>query len=326
MTDTRPTIEMLRNDLDWDALDDEQVRHVRDAANAQRSSEAARVITGHPDERARIEDHVLDLPGRRLRARVHRPTDAPTPLPLVLSFHGGGFVMGTAAQNDWLNSRVAVGARAVVVSLEYRLAPEHPLPAPLDDGREALRLLLDEHHRWGIDPDRVALLGESAGGTIAALLALHARERGPRISAQVLTCPITDWTASMTDHPSMVTNAGQPGLTLPQLRACRRFAVPVGLEPPETSPLLAESAAGLPATLVVVGELDPAADHGRRYVDRLRADGTDAHLREHDGAVHAFLSMPGLVPAAGPAGDEVVGFLRTHLTADAAGRSVDPGT
>ncbi|MGO1581672.1 MAG: alpha/beta hydrolase [Actinomycetaceae bacterium] len=325
MSGNRPTTEILRNDVVWDSLDAEGMIAVRDAVDARRSSSAAQALTGRPDDGARIEEHVLALPGRRLRVRIHRPVEAGPRLPLVLSFHGGGFVMGTTAQNDWLNSTVAARVHALVVSVEYRLAPEHPLPAPVKDALDTLRHLLGDPDRWGIDPGSVSLLGESAGGTIAALVAQHARAHGPRILAQVLTCPVTDWTATMTDHPSMVTNADRPGLSLPQLRACRRFAVPATLDPRESSPLMSDDLADLPATLVVVGELDPAADHGRRYVDRLVAAGTEARLHAHEDAVHAFLSMPGLVDAARPASQEIVEFLRRHLPVGAAGAGDRPG-
>lgn len=303
---------LLKNDLDWNALTDDEVVALREKVNRTRSSRLARLATGFPDRRSGITESVVELPGRHLAVRVHRPTTPSTRLPLVMSFHGGGFLMGTAAQNDWLNSRLAAAVPAVVVAVEYRLAPENPLPAPVDDGHEALLRIVGDSARWGADPTSVAVLGESAGGTIAALMADRSRGTGP-IGAQVLTCPVTDWTDSMTEHPSVVANAGQPGFSAPELRAARRLSIPAGMDARTVSPALAPDLTGMPPTLAVTGELDGAADHARLYVQRLLAAGSEAHLREHPRAVHAFLSMPGLVPAARPAAREITAFLRRHL-------------
>lgn len=320
MTDKAPAAtRILRDTTDWEALTPAQVTAMREKVNRSRASPLARIVTGRPDRRARIEERTIDLPGRRITLRVHRPKQAAPRLPLIVSFHGGAFILGTASQNDWLNSHLAASCRALVVSVEYRLAPEHPLPLPVEDGYDTLARLVDDHDRWGLDPTAVAVLGESAGGTIAALVALRARDRGLTLRAQALTCPVTDWTATMTDFPSVSANAGNPGLSLSQLRAARRLSVPPGLDPRSASPLLHESLADLPPTLVVTGALDPLMDHGRRYVDRLVSAGTDARHSNHARAIHAFLSMPGLVPAARPARRELVDLLssRLHTTAAA---------
>ena len=303
---------LLRDSQDWEALTDDEVIAARDKANRVASSRAARVVTGRPDRGARIEESTIDLPGRRLMLRVHRPKDAGGRLPLVVSFHGGGFFAGTAAQNDWLNSHLAARCPAVVVSVEYRLAPEHPLPQPIDDGYDTVVRLVDDA-RWGIDPAAVAVMGESAGGTIAGLVALRARTDGPPLRAQALIYPGTDWTESMTEYSSVTENADNPTLSLSRLRVARKLSVPPTLDPRSVSPVKFDSLAGLPPTLVVTAALDPLADHGRRYVERLREDGTDAHLTCYPRATHAFLSIPGLVPAARPARREIVAFLRGHL-------------
>lgn len=304
---------LLRDDLDWDALTADEVLTLRERVNRTRSSRLARLATGFPDRRAGITESVVELPGRSLSVRVHRPTTTSTRLPLVMSFHGGGFLVGTAAQNDWLNSRLAAAVPAVVVAVEYRLAPEHPLPAPIEDGHEALLRIVDDSRRWGVDPSSVAVLGESAGGTIAALMAERSRGTGTTIAAQVLTSPVTDWTDSMTEHPSVVANAAQPGFAESELRAARRMSVPANMDAHTVSPALSRELTGMPPTLAVTGELDGAADHARLYVERLLAAGNEAHLSVHPRAVHAFLSMPGLVPAARPAAREIVAFLRSHV-------------
>ncbi|MDP9844858.1 alpha/beta hydrolase [Streptosporangium lutulentum] len=304
---------ILADTRDWEALTDDQVIAAREKANRTASSRAARIVTGLPDRRARIEEVPIDLPGRRLTLRVHRPKNADRKLPLIVSFHGGGFIAGTAAQNDWLNSHLAARCPAVVVSVEYRLAPRHPLPQPVEDGYDTLVRLVEDAVGAGIDPAAVAVMGESAGGTIAALIALRAREDGPPLRAQVLNYPGTDWTETMADYPSIAENAGNPTLSLSRLRVSRRLSVPPTLDPRSVSPVKFENLAGLPPALVVTAALDPVADHGSRYVERLREDGTDARLTCYPKATHGFLSTPGLVPAARPARREILAFLRGHL-------------
>jgi acetyl esterase len=304
---------ILRDARDWESMTDDQVIAAREEANRVASSRVARIFTGMPDRRARIEEATIDLPGRSLMLRVHRPRKLDRKLPLVVSFHGGGFIGGTAAQNDWLNSHLAARCPALVVAVEYRLAPQHPLPQPIEDGYDTLVRLVDDATSWGIDPAVVAVMGESAGGTIAALVALRARTDGPRLRAQVLNYPSTDWTETMADYPSIEANADNPGLTLSRMRAARKLSVPSTLDPRSVSPVKFENLAGLPSTLVVTAALDPVADHGSRYVDRLREDGTDARLTCCPRATHGFLSTPGLVPAARPARREILAFLRGHL-------------
>ncbi|QGN50957.1 alpha/beta hydrolase fold domain-containing protein [Micromonospora sp. WMMC415] len=294
-------------------MTNDQVIAAREKTNRAASSRAARMITGLPDRRARIEETSIDLPGRRLMLRVHRPKDARRSLPLIVSFHGGGFFAGTAAQNDWLNSHLAAQCPAVVVSVEYRLAPEHPLPQPIDDGYDTVVRLVDDATRWGIDPAAVAVMGESAGGTIAALIALRARKDGPPLRAQALIYPGTDWTESMTEYSSITENADNPTLSVSRLRATRKLSVPPTLDPRSVSPVKFDNLAGLPSTLVITAALDPLADQGRRYADRLREDGTDVRLTCYPRATHTFLSTPGLVPAARPARREIVAFLRSHV-------------
>jgi acetyl esterase len=304
---------ILRDAHDWEAMTSDELIAAREKANRLASSRAARIITGLPDRGARIRQAEIALAGRRLMLREHRPKDAPGNLPLIASFHGGGFIAGTAAQNDWLNSYLAARCPAVVMAVEYRLAPEHPLPQPVEDGYDVLARLVEDATAWGIDPAAVAVMGESAGGMIAALIASRARQDGPPLRAQVLNYPSTDWTDTAEDYPSVARNADNPTLSLSRLRAARTLSLPPALDPRSVSPLKSGSLAGLPPTLVVTAALDPVADHGGRYVERLREDGTDARLACYPRAVHSFLSIPGLVPAARPARREILAFLRGHL-------------
>ena len=305
----------LGREPDWSAMTAGELVTYREAENRKRASRLARVVTGFPDRRATSRWQEVALPDRVLPVRVHRPSvgRGGGGLPLVVHVHGGAFV-GTAAQSDWVNSHLAARLPAVVVSVEHRLLdPGTPLTAAVDDGWDVLRHVVRHAVEWGVDPARVAVFGESNGAMIAALVAIRARGTGPALRAQVLVNPALDLTETAFDHTSMTRHAHSPTLTVPQIRLYQRLAVPPGADPRAVSPLLVDDLGGLAPALVVVPTLVPVADHGRRYVERLREYGTSALLTEHPGAPHAFLSMPGVVPRARAARAEIVEFLRGHL-------------
>ncbi|HWO64291.1 MAG TPA: alpha/beta hydrolase [Umezawaea sp.] len=308
-------LHVLGKARDWEAMTAEELVAYRDAENRRRASRLARVVTGFPDRRAAIRWREVALPDRVLRVRVYRrsPEREGVDLPLVLHVHGGAFV-GTAAQSDWVNGHLAARLPAVVVSVEHRLLDAGtPLTAAVDDGWDVLRHVVRHAADWGVDPARVAVFGESNGAMIAALVAIRARATGPVLRAQVLVNPALDLTEAAFDHDSMARHANSPTLTVPQIRLYRRLAVPPGADPLAVSPLRVDDLGRLAPALVVVPTLDPVADHGRRYVERLRGSGTSALLTEHPGAPHAFLSMPGVVPRARAARAEIAEFLRGHL-------------
>ncbi|MGH3376204.1 MAG: alpha/beta hydrolase [Actinoallomurus sp.] len=307
----------LRKEPDLLRMSDEALIAFRDAQNRTAASGLLRVITGFPDRAATIDWRRLSLPDRVLPVRVYRPSPGrggrDAGLPLVLHVHGGGFV-GTALACDWVNSHLAGRLPAVVVSVEHRLvAPGTPLSAAVDDGWEVLRHVVRHAGQWGVDPARVAVFGESAGSMVAALAAIRARDSGLALRAQVLVNPCADLTSTAFDYPSMTEYADTPTLKLTRLELFRRLAVPEGTDPRAVSPLYADDLTGLPPALVVVPTLDPVADHGRAYADRLREAGTLVRLTEHPRVGHAFLNMPGLVPAARTARREILAFLRGHL-------------
>ena len=277
------------------------------------NSPLARLMTGRPHPGVTIDWQQVQLADRTIRVRVHRPKHAgASKLPLVLHIHGGGYT-GTAVQCDWINSHIAARASAVVVSVEHRLMNhETPLAAIVDDGWDVLRHVFQHAADWGIDPSRVALAGESAGSMVAALSALRARDTGLSIRAQVLINPCVDVTATALDYESVTQYADTPTLTRAGIEFFRQLAVPEGTDPRPLSPRYADLS-GLPPTLVVIPALDPVADHGRVYADELRAAGTAVQVSEHSKAGHAFISLPGLVPQAKPARDQIVEFLCTQF-------------
>lgn len=300
---------------DWPAMSAEELAAYRDAENRFRASDAARALTGAPDPGAVIGWREVALPGRDLPVRVYRPAGhAGGDLPLVLHVHGGGFV-GTAVQSDWVNSHLAAHLPAVVVSVEHRLLDQAtPLAAAVADGWDVLQHVVRDAERWGVDPARTVVFGESCGGLICALAAIRASRSGPRLAAQVLVNPAVDATETMLDHPSATAYARTPSLSVPVLKLFRRLGVPPGTDPRTVSPLYAGDLDALAPALVVVPTHDPLADHGRRYAERLRAAGTPTRLSEYPGAGHAFLSTPGLAPQAEAAKTEILAFLRAALT------------
>lgn len=303
---------------DWSTATIKELVSYRQAENRFRGSAAARAVTGDPDPGAASGWQEIELPGRRIPVRVYRPSpsaDDRAALPLVVHVHGGGFV-GTAAQSDWVNSYLAARLPAVVVSVEHRLLdPETPLPAAVDDGWDALQNLVRHAAQWGIDPARAAVFGESCGALISALAAIRARDAGLDLRAQVLVNPAVDVTGTMLEYPSVTQYPRTPTLAVPQLRLFQRFAVPPGTDPRALSPLYADDLSGLAPALIVVPTHDPAADHGRRYAERLRAAGTPVRLSEYPEAGHAFLSMPGVMPQAEAARTEILAFLQASFAA-----------
>ncbi|MEU3709215.1 alpha/beta hydrolase fold domain-containing protein [Streptomyces catenulae] len=305
---------------DFSAITTAELLAYRDAENRFRSSGAARAILGEPDPGAAIDWRKIALPGRDLPVRVYRSTRAGDGgaaardgLPLVLHVHGGGFV-GTAAQCDWANSHLAARLPAVVVSVEHRLlAPDSPLADAADDGWDALAQVLRHAPRWGVDPARTAVFGESCGALITALTALRARDTGLGLAAQILVNPAVEVTGTMFDHASVTEYAYRPTRALPQLRLFQRLAVPPGADARAVSPLYADDLSGLAPALVVVPTQDAVADHGRRYAERLRAAGTPTRLSTYPGARHAFLTLPGVEPQAEAARAEICQFLRAAL-------------
>lgn len=277
---------------------------------ALQQSLIGRFVFGRIDTGATTEQIVV---GDGSRAVVHRPRGAISPLPCVLNFHGGGWVQGNPEQSGWLASRVAMRNNAVVISPAYRLAPEHPFPSGVEGCWDTLRWVVAHADDLGIDPQRIAVMGDSAGGNLAAVVALLARDAGdPELRAQVLIYPGTE----MYDRwPSEDRHAEAPVLTSKNMRAFARLYMGLryGDEDFRASPIRATSHAGLPKTFILTAELDPLLDNGAYYRDALVADGVPVRYVEYDGALHGFLSLPGVVPVARQALDDIVDFLGQTL-------------
>lgn len=303
----------LRPEPDWDTITPDGVVELRAAQAKVLRSPLGAVVGGRADRGVSISTRSLELPGRTIDVRVHRPRRGEDVLPLIVAFHGGGLIVGNPAQDDWLLSHVAARCGAVVASVDYRLAPEHPVPAPVHDAYDAFAHLVDRAEQWGVDPERVAVLGSSAGATLAALTAIEAVERGRVLRAQVLINPQLDWTDATFAYPSFRENAGAPTATPANCRAAQRLALPAGFDPAAISPLCHGDLAGVAPALIVSAGLDTLEDHSPAYAARLRDAGVEVTLTRHAEATHAFLSMPGLVPAARPAREEILAYLVDRL-------------
>jgi acetyl esterase len=261
---------------------------------------------------AHVEDRVVPGPAGDIPVRVYRP-DADGPLPVVAYFHGGGWVFMGIETHDWICRRLANAAGAVVVSVEYRLAPEHPFPAPLDDCIAVTHWLAEHAAELDGDPARLAVAGDSAGGNLAAAVALASRaDAGLRIAAQVLVYPVTDAACAT---PSFVQNADGYLLTAATMRWFWAQYLSGGGSPDDgyASVLRHPDLAGLPSTLVITAEFDPLCDEGEAYAEHLGEAGVDVTLRRYDGMVHGFVGMDALMPEADQAMAEIAEFLRQRL-------------
>ncbi len=243
-----------------------------------------------PTPVARIEERMIPGPAGDLLVRIYWP-EGEGPAPLVVFFHGGGFVLCSLDTHDELARGLCRGAGAVVVSVDYRLAPEAPYPAAADDCYAALVWSVEHASELGADGSRVAVAGDSAGGNLAAVTALRARDLGsPALRHQCLIYPVTD---CRFDTPSYIENAEGYFLTAESMRwFWSHYLQDMGrAAEPYASPLRAPSLAGLPPTLVITAEYDPLRDEGEHYAKALVEAGVSTTLRRYDGMIHGFVTM-----------------------------------
>ncbi|MGP3959392.1 alpha/beta hydrolase [Nonomuraea sp. 3N208] len=239
--------------------------------------------------------------------RIYRADPGDGPLPVVVYFHGGGWVFGSVKRSDAFGRYLAVHSGAVVVSADYRLAPEHPFPAAADDAFTVVRDIFARPAFYQSNGS-VAVVGESSGGNLAAVAAWQARDAGLRLAHQALVCPVLD--AAM-DTPSYAEYA--KGYVLPAAEMAwfaRQYADGVDSADPRLSPLRLPDLSGLPPATVVTAEYDVLRDEGEAYAQRLAQAGVPAESRRYDGALHGFFGLPGLFDQAAEARDYVARRLR----------------
>ena len=288
-------------------------------AEARRQYDEARAkVAATPLPVGGVEDFTVPgVEGRPLALRLYRPGAAVAgPLPLLLYFHGGGWVLGNLDSHDTICRALARHAGFAVLSVDYRLAPEAPFPAAIEDALAALAWAARDGRSHGLDPDRIAVSGDSAGGNIAAALAIADRESGrPRIRFQLLLYPATDFGF---DTPSQRAFAEDPLLTRANLLWFRAqyLRSPAEGDDWRASPLRVPSTAGLPPACILTAEYDPLRDEGEAYAGRLRAAGVPVELWRVPGQIHGFLAMGRVIEGAAPA----LARLGALLAASPAGR------
>ncbi|OPX06042.1 alpha/beta hydrolase [Mycobacterium sp. AT1] len=245
------------------------------------------------------------------------PVEAHTDLPVVVFYHGGGWAIGDLDTHDHVARAHAIGTEAIVVSVDYRLAPEHPFPAGVDDAWAALQWVAEHAVELGGDPTRIAVAGDSAGGNLAAVMALRARDAGgPPLVFQLLWYPVAVGNLSA---PSFTENADAPILNADVMTAFLTWYLP-GLDmadsttlPTDVAPANAETLAGLAPAFVGTAEHDPLRDDGGKYAELLAAAGVPVQLSNEPTMVHGYVSLAMASPAATEATNRGLAALRAAL-------------
>jgi acetyl esterase/lipase len=244
----------------------------------------------------RIEDITIPGPGGWIPARVYDPARSKaTPSPVLAYFHGGGWVQGDLETHHGLCARLALRGGALVVAVDYRLAPEHKFPAAVEDCQAAYRWLRSHARDIGGDPGRVAVAGDSAGGNLTAVVSQWASGAGvPTPTCQVLIYPALDFALDTPSHREL-----EDAHIIPRDRIAwymAQYLTEADRTDVRASPLRARDLSGQPPALVITAGFDPLRDEGQAYADRLRAAGVDVAYREYPGQIHAFVSLTKAIP------------------------------
>jgi acetyl esterase len=272
------------------------------------------VVSGPPRTMARIEDLTIPGPAGEIGARFYVSLGAPRPpQPLLVYYHGGGWVIGDLDTHDGLCRFLAEFSGCRVLSIDYRLAPEHPFPAPVEDAVAAFGWATEQGDELGIDPARIAVGGDSAGGNLSAAVCLQAREGGgPQPAMQLLLYPVTD---AVGGQASRDTFAEGFLLTRNDMDWFEGHYIPAGCDEsdPRISMMRAPDVANLPPAYVATAGFDPLRDEAEVYATRMREAGVTVALQRHPGLIHGFANLTAICPSARAAMFEVAGALRMGL-------------
>jgi acetyl esterase len=264
-----------------------------------------------PAEIAGLREQTIEGPGGPLRIRLYTPRGT-GPFPLLVFFHGSGFVLCSLNTHDGMCRNLCAGAGCIVASVDYRLAPEHKFPAGIDDCLHATRWAAAHAAELGANAKHIAVGGDSAGGNMATVTALRVREEsGTLLCGQLLLYPVTDYHTPGT--PSYEENAEGYGLTRDTMKWFWDHYLSDASEGayPHASPLRATDLSGLPPALVITAEYDPLRDEGELYAEKLKAAGVPVALSRYDGVNHGFMFWVGVVDKAGAAMNEACEWLRS---------------
>ena len=269
---------------------------------------------GDPKPLPRVEDRQIPGPDNRIPIRVYSPVIADGQ-PILVFYHGGGFRLGSLDSYDPICRDLAARSGAIVVSVAYRLAPEHLYPAALDDSYAALEWVHSHAADIDGDPTRIAVGGDSAGGNLAAAVSLKARDLdGPPIVFQLLIYPVLNFAEMETESHKLFAEGYLIGGAAHEFTRDMYLPNPADRRSPFASPLLADDLAGLPPALVITAEFDPLRDEGELYARKLADAGVQARATRYQGVPHAFLSAPtAMSRKADRARDEAAAALRSAL-------------
>jgi acetyl esterase/lipase len=267
-----------------------------------------RAMTGEPASVRRVENLAIPAADQSIPARIYTP-DADAPLPIIVYLHGGGYVKGGVEESDTFCRTLAHVTRRIVLSIDYRLAPEHPFPAALDEAVTATRWASAHAAELGGVRGTVVVCGESAGGNLAAVTCLQLRsDAHVKITQQVLLQPVVDFTLSFPSIAMPATECLVPRADLAWYYETYR-SERCDARDPRVSPIYAQGLAGLPPALIIAAEYDALRDEAEAYAERLEAAGVATRYVCAAGMIHGFLQMRGLVPDAETALDEIARFL-----------------
>jgi acetyl esterase len=286
---------------------------------AERRSALGHLLSfaGQPESVAKIEDDVLPGPAGPLAFRRYDPLGSQTrdALPGLIYFHGGGLVAGSIDTHDAIARALTNASACRVFSIDYRVGPEQRFPAAVEDGYAAVTWIAKNGHRFGVEPHRLGICGDSAGATLAAVVCqMVAHAPSSPLSFQFLLCPIMDFSGESDSRRELAQGYLVDRETL--AHDLKHYLGP-GDDPadPRISPLCAEDLGRLPPTLIHTAEYDPLRDEGHAYAERLRACGVRTLYRCHPGMIHLFYGMRGLIPYAGAAfaqiGEDIRSLLET---------------
>jgi acetyl esterase len=277
---------------------------------------------GEPEPVAEVVDDTIPGPGGTLPVRISRHQRSNgSPAPVLVYFFGGGWTLGTIDTSDGICRALTNAVGCTTVSVGYRLAPEHRFPAAVDDCYAATAWVAEHAEALGVDPDRIAVGGDSAGGNLAAAVTLLAkRHGGPAIAHQVLVYPNTDY---LSDTPSVRENTDPLLFNSTSVDWYWRhyLASPKDGADPLASPLRAPDLTGLPSATVITAEYDPLRDQAEQYAARLRAAGVPVESTRYPGMVHGFFAMSGVLDAAATALAQVAARLRAAFTSERSART-----
>jgi len=283
-------------------------------ANRAESAAAFQALAGPPQAIARIEDRTIPGPAQPIPVRVYWP-ETGRKLPALVYFHGGGWVIGNLDQIDAQCRAIANGAGCVVINVDYRLAPEHKFPAAVDDAYAAVQYVADHAAGFNVDAGRIAVGGDSAGGNLATVACLIARDNhGPQIAFQLLVYPVTDYDDA---QPSMSEFAEGYFLTRPMMNYFwgHYVASPAEARHPHASPMNAQNLAGLPPAMVITAECDPIRDQGEAYGRRLQEAGVPVAMKRYAGAIHVFFNLGGIIDSGKEAVADAAAALKAAFAA-----------